>query len=357
MSGVKPKAIFIDTNDTADEVVVAGYLDHIIAQGIPIANWEIALVTTRPTPNSSDITTAWYGITFSNGQWSLVAQGGGGAGVILPTIVNSIAVFYDTAGTISSTAATATNDGNIQAYGNLIAGKVEGTQPGELHVYPATENSGSVIVKAIDVTSGDHSSTIVNSADLTQAKVYTLPNTQNFTDPPTIAVLDNFGAPTSGNLALWGSHTGALYDGGPPSPTIFLASQTANLTSGTLTTLDASGIELVPNPNPGFPGYVLLVSYVVIKFTYATTPYANTTGNFYMAYDSAGTTVASKLLPQSVFTATENSLFVIYPDPAINDYLLSATEGNGLFFVADNNMTDGDSGVQVTVYYSIATTF
>lgn len=87
MSGVKPKAIFIDTNDTAAEVVVAGYLDHIVAQGIPIANWEIALVTTRPSPNSADITTSWYGITFSNGKWSLVAQGSGGGGVLTQVTV------------------------------------------------------------------------------------------------------------------------------------------------------------------------------------------------------------------------------------------------------------------------------
>lgn len=81
MSGVKPKAIFIDTNDTASEVIASGYLDHVVAQGTPLSNSDMALVTTRPSPNSSNVTTAWYGISHLNGKWSLVSQGGGSGGL------------------------------------------------------------------------------------------------------------------------------------------------------------------------------------------------------------------------------------------------------------------------------------
>lgn len=350
MSGVKPKAIFIDTNDTADEVVVSGYLDHIVAQGTPISNSEIALVTTRPSPNSSDITTAWYGITFSNGQWSLVAQGGGGGGVILPTTPNHFAIYADSDGLLYQDAATVVNDGNIQANGILFAGNPDGGQAGEVHVAPNAAESGSIIIQAVNVVDGDHDSIINNSADLTNDATYTLPVPPfPFDQTFTMCGVPGVVNPTGTNVAVWGNVKGTLLDGGPlPQQTIY-AVQNVFISSAELLALDGNGHAFNANASPGVNG--LSFVYARIRFTYNTTPYANTTGDFYFSYDSAGLIPCSAMLPQSVFTATEDRMFIIYQDPTLNTFAKSDTVGD-LYFVSNNNLTNGDSSILVQLYYT-----
>lgn len=352
-AGVKPSIIFIETNDTVATVTTTGYLNVLSEQGIPLSNSDIAVVTTRPSPSSSDITASVYSMTFSSGDWSLVAIGGGGGGgsVILPTTTNHIAVYTDSDGTLSQDAATAINDGSIQANGNLIAGDPTVGQSGEVHIFPDAESSGSVILKARNVTAGDFSSTVQNGISLTKSKVYTLPNTNDndaFLDP-IICAYDSIAPSTTGNMALWGLDQGCLIDGGPVQIAVVKRASPLNLDSTALMDLDGNGVQLVPSPFPGAFG--LTISYVIVSFIYGSVPYANTTGNFYLSYDAAGTIPCSEMLPQSLFTATEDKVFIIYPDPTLNAFNHSDIT-NALYFVSDNNMTTGDSGAIVTVFYS-----
>jgi hypothetical protein len=242
MSGVKPKAIFIDTNDTENEVVVDGYLNHIVAQGIPVSNSDIALVTTRPTPNSSDITTAWYGITFSNGDWNLVAQGGGGgAGVILPTTVNHIAIYADTDGLLYQDASIIYNDGSINAFGDLIAGNDAGGQSGRVIAYPDIVSSGYLALQAVNVLDGNHRSTIKNNPGLLAETNYILPIAGE--NDPVIAVVDDSGTPAEGNIAVFGPTKGVLLDGGP----VPLAGLTTSTVLGTTQAASVNNVYIVGN--------------------------------------------------------------------------------------------------------------
>ena len=83
-----------------------------------------------------------------------------------PVLVNHIAVFTDTAGSISDDAATAINGGNIQA-------GLSGTA-GTLASFPATAANGSLILSALNA-GGAFNTTVRNSA-MTQSTVYSIPN-------------------------------------------------------------------------------------------------------------------------------------------------------------------------------------
>lgn len=70
-SGQVPQFVYIQTNDTTDAVTAAGYLNSIIAEGIPLKTSYMALVTTSSTPNAVP-TTGLYTISVSSENWSLV---------------------------------------------------------------------------------------------------------------------------------------------------------------------------------------------------------------------------------------------------------------------------------------------
>lgn len=81
-SGQVPKFIYINTNDTTSGVEAAGYLNSLISQGFALSESDMALVATRPSPSSSSIQCGLYDLERSvEGNWSLVATGGGGSGV------------------------------------------------------------------------------------------------------------------------------------------------------------------------------------------------------------------------------------------------------------------------------------
>lgn len=82
-------------------------------------------------------------------------------------VVNSIAHFVDTAGTIDDTAATVTNAGSIQA--GLAAGTV-----GTFISYPAITGNGSLILAAVNA--GAAFNTTISNGTMGQASVFTLPD-------------------------------------------------------------------------------------------------------------------------------------------------------------------------------------
>lgn len=121
-TGVKPRIIYLYTDNTVAEVLVAGYLNNLVnSQKFPLAESDIALVNTKSTPSSTTDNPSWYGVEKSGDNWSLVAEGGAG-NVELPTRANYIAHFTDAVGTISDDAANVINDGNITAGTSAIRG-------------------------------------------------------------------------------------------------------------------------------------------------------------------------------------------------------------------------------------------
>ena len=159
-----PSLIYIQTTDTFATVTTTGYLTTFKQEGFTFSNNQMALVYT------TDEKTVWLqvAITYSgasvlNTVVSLVDPVAPGT-VTLPTIANHLAVYTDTAGSLSEDAATAINGGNIQA-------GLSGTA-GTLASFPATASKGSLKVAGVANT-GNTDVTISNSAH-GQATVYSI---------------------------------------------------------------------------------------------------------------------------------------------------------------------------------------
>jgi|WetSurMetagenome_2_1015567.scaffolds.fasta_scaffold24496_2 hypothetical protein len=71
-AGVVPRLILIETDDTTTEVVVTGYLNKIVAQGIALSPTDMALVSTKNL-SPTVIKSSFYNVVFASGDWSLVA--------------------------------------------------------------------------------------------------------------------------------------------------------------------------------------------------------------------------------------------------------------------------------------------
>ena len=164
--GVLPSLAYIETNDPLATVLVAGYLNHEVQNGASFQMPCIAAVSTKETPTSA-ARIGWFAISHSGANWSLVSASSPAAGVVtLPTILNHIAIYSDTLGTLAEDAATAINGGNIQA-------GLSGTA-GYLASFPATGSKGSLRLTAVANT-GDTLVTISNAAH-GQASVYSIPD-------------------------------------------------------------------------------------------------------------------------------------------------------------------------------------
>lgn len=253
-AGQVPSLVRIETDDTLAAVLTVGYLNVLAHQYLPLNETSVVLVSTGVGVNKA---VSAMRMVFSSGDWSLeilegyqeslddltlptatvesadkvliqdvsdsdklktvTAQsiadlGGGGGGVILPTTPNHIAVYADVDGLLYQDAATIINDGNITAYGVLTAGNSAGGQAGEVYSYPNAAASGFINIQAINVSGGDHSSTLRNNAGLLQDTIYSFPVTSQ--NAPVLAVVDSAGTPTSGHLAVWSTTKGTLVDGG-----------------------------------------------------------------------------------------------------------------------------------------------
>lgn len=73
LSGVTPRIIYIDTDDTLATVTTAGYLNEVQQLSYGLYESDMALVTVRPSPSSTSIQVAWLEVSYSGGNWSLVS--------------------------------------------------------------------------------------------------------------------------------------------------------------------------------------------------------------------------------------------------------------------------------------------
>lgn len=164
-SGVDPRILRIETNDSVATVTTAGYLTDPVKKGLlSLKESDMVLVVTQESASAAK-EVGWFEVSESSGAWSLVPPANPGD-VVLPTVANRLAHFTNTTGTLSGAAADVTNLGDL----TLGASGTEGL----LNLFPATALKGSLIIKAVNNT-GNDSVTISNAAH-GQATVISIPD-------------------------------------------------------------------------------------------------------------------------------------------------------------------------------------
>jgi len=74
--GVKPRVVYIDTNDTIAEVTTAGYLNKAVQNGASFSEYDMALVSTKASESAVSTEVAWFDISKSGQDWNLSASNG-----------------------------------------------------------------------------------------------------------------------------------------------------------------------------------------------------------------------------------------------------------------------------------------
>lgn len=251
LEGVKPRQLFLYTNDTVATILGVGYLNGLVSQGISLYNSDIVAVATQ-TSSTAPHVSSWYGVTHSGSNWSLTDNSGAPGTVTLPTIANHIATFTNTTGGISEDPATAISGGNIQA-------GLSGTA-GTLASFPSAASKGSLVVAAVANT-GNTLTTISNSA-MGQASVISIPDpgastanfivsasagTQHVTTGSVSVDAGNIAAGSSGHAGTVSSFPGTASKGS-------LALVAVNNTGNTVTTISNAAMgqaSVVTIPDPG----------------------------------------------------------------------------------------------------------
>jgi len=217
-SGIYPRIIRIETNDTVAAVTTAGYLTNAVNKGLIVLDErDMALVVTKESASAAN-ECGWYEVSYSSGAWSLVPPASPGD-VVLPTVANRLAHFTNTTGTLSGAAADVTNLGDL----TLGASGTEGI----LNLYPTTAAKGSLILKAIANT-GNTSVTVSNAAH-GQATVISIPDGGQATAE--FIISDSAGTQhiTSGGLQVdGGSLLAGLAAGGTAGSLTLYPATTAN---------------------------------------------------------------------------------------------------------------------------------
>lgn len=194
--------------------------------------------------------------------------------VAVPTIINHLAVFTDTNGTLGEDVSTAINGGNLQAGLSGTAGTVAS--------FPATASRGSLLLKGVANT-GNTNTTISNAA-MGQASVVSIP------DP--VAATANFAvlpaAVSSGTVAVF-SGTSGLLGNNPNAFTVKKSGTSASFASLTVTDANiqnASNVVCVPYGNTNavaIQSIAVSAGQFVATFTGA---FSNGTGLFYFCSDT-----------------------------------------------------------------------
>lgn len=70
-TGQAPKFIFFETNNTIDQVIATGFLNKFVAAGNKVSETDMAVVSTRTTPNAKSSQVELFNVTYSAGNWSL----------------------------------------------------------------------------------------------------------------------------------------------------------------------------------------------------------------------------------------------------------------------------------------------
>ncbi len=200
-------------------------------------------------------------------------------------VANHIALFQDTAGTIDDAAATAINNGSIQAGLSGVAGT--------LISYPAVAANGHMIVAAVG-NAGNFNATLSSVSSLGQSSVYTLP------DPgaATANILLDAGTNVSGTFTTanivnlkYGATPVAQVD--PASCTIVAAAGASNTSTITIQLKDGSGTNMTRSIY--FKVYSSSASDGLTLQSAASTGYSVASGGLSLANGTAVTTQISAM--------------------------------------------------------------
>jgi len=255
LSGVRPAEAYLETNDPVATVLTAGYLNHAVQQGYSFPIPCMALVSTKQTPTSQPELN-WYSISHSGANWSLILPGQDSGGVVLPTIVDRIATYTNTTGTISEDADVAANNGDIQAggfgtAGELISANTDQTLYGDLRL-AAAPNSGNFRVAIANANHAQSSTYTIPDTGVGSAK-FVMDHGTNASATFTAATITTATIGTMSGNTTAGSFI-KLSSGATPVPLVDPASCTISATAGATNTAivsiqikDGSGANIIRN--------------------------------------------------------------------------------------------------------------
>lgn len=220
-NGNLPQFKFAIFGDNLATITTAGYLNSAAIQaGIPLSNADViqCLYSYNLQTGSGTYGVFTVSISASNGQITLT-EWTGTSGVVLPTIVNHIATYTNTTGTIGEDPTTAISGGNIQA-------GLSGTA-GTLASFPGTASKGSLVIQAIANTANNK--TTISNDSMAQASLISIP------DPGTTFAQFLIGANAtpfvSGNLPEASGTVGVMADSGIPAAQVMQLNVTNTMTA------------------------------------------------------------------------------------------------------------------------------
>ncbi len=254
--GIVPKLLYIETNDTFATITTAGYLNPSVEAGMEFTNHAMALVLT-----STGV--VWLQTSVINGVHSLISPSTPSP-VILPTIVDHIATYADTTGTLTEDPATAYTNGNISANGDLSAGGdvVAGLSAGSGVLKAWSTNFGGFM--QIYSAAGFTHQLSITHALTTGSRLYTIPDPGN--------ILNSFfavtTAPTVANNFIMASGVdGQIVDSGVPVAGLQL-NASGTISAANFQGMYATPVQLIPAPGAGF-GIVVFSAYLELVFATA----------------------------------------------------------------------------------------
>lgn len=350
-NGDFPNLKFAVFSDDLATVTTAGYLNQSsITSGTPLSSADIimALYSFDQQTQTGTFGIFTVSISASNGRITLTqwSTGGGGAGVVLPTVANYIAHFTDSAGTISSNADDVVNPGNI------TAGTVLGVS-GFLRSYPTSSNSGSLVLEAVDNSSGNFNTTISNDPGILQSQTISVPDVGSSSGLFILSDSAN-GQAIAGDLQITDGLlvVGKNDDSGQANSLITIESQTASKGSFNILMTDNIGnfptvitneaqnqltLYVIPNTSNGSARFLVAAS---------SSPFIN--GNLPKASGTGGLMVDSGISAASLTTLLSTNFYTTV------DVTVSAADltSSGSVFVAP---ADSNSYILRNVIVNVST--
>lgn len=256
--GVYPRVIYIATNDTEAAILASGYLNQAVQNGQSIRDGDMALVITKTSASSTDVSSGWFQVNYIAPNWSLAAITSPG-NVTLPTIIGHIATYLDVNGGLGEDPATAITGGNLQA-------GLSGTA-GTLTSYPVTAAKGKLRITAAN-NAGD-TTTVITTASFGQATTLTIPDpgvasaTFVLSDGSTQQIATGNLQTLTGNMIAGSSGHAGFFESYPATAAnghLFLAATNAGGAFDTTIsngTMGQSSVITIPDPGAATANFIL----------------------------------------------------------------------------------------------------
>lgn len=316
-SGVVPRQIRIETNNTRAEVIATGFLNDLVKkQKIGLLPSDCALVTTRATPAALEIATDLYDVVKSGDDWSLVASNAAvtlASGDIFVGNSNGIAT-----GVTMSGDGTLTNAGVFAIASDSI-------------INADVKSDAAIAFSKLEVmTSGN---VLVGSAGNVAAEVT-----------------------MSGDATIIAS--GALTIAANAVTNAKLAVDTIQYAEVTISTSELLALATTPKELVAAPGADLVVQFLGAELIldYNSVQYTESADNMVVKFENASGVAVSEIIEMTGFIdQAADTLTNAIP---VKDNIVAASGCVNKALVMDNNNANfaaGDSPVRVKVTYKVIT--